>query len=147
MKSVFIFFFCLSHPFSSIFFCCTELLHILLYHLHDSSMWSFSFISCLAARSLSSFCPIYQSAHVQTNSSLPLLRCLPIIHHSRAHNNLFYSCCYSSLTNHPWHSTPPTTPYLHSLLHLVHCPLLGMFNPAKGCGTNQCTLSASPMPG
>lgn len=69
----------LSHPFSSIFFCCTDLLHILLHHLHDSSMWSFSFISCLAAWSLSSYSPIYQSAHVQTISSLPLLRCLPII--------------------------------------------------------------------
>lgn len=36
----------------------------------------------------------------------------------------FHSCC-CPVTNYPWHSSPLTSPGLHSLLHLplVHCPL------------------------
>lgn len=40
--------------------------------------------------------------------------CFQTMHHSRPHYPLVnlssYSCCYPSVTNHPWHSSLPTPP-------------------------------------
>lgn len=65
--------------------------------------------------------------HYGTNKGLNITAyrlsyCLQLIHHSSSHyclvNLLFQSDCYNSVTDHPWHLSPPSPHRLNPFQHL-----------------------------
>lgn len=73
-------------------------------------------------------------------------------HKSTSHyclvNPPFHTCCYLSLTNQSWHSSPPTPTSLHSLLYcicLVHHLLLWMVDPRHSNFLSSISLCSSQL--